>query len=527
MSSAPPSARRSHPTITLVAVCLAVLVLPASLTGSSVALPQISTELHVQLAPLQWVVNAYNLAFACFMLACGSLADIFGRRRLFAGGTVLFALSTLVSAVTSDILVLDVARTFAGIGAAAVMTSGAAILATTFEGPALGRAFAILGSSAGAGLALGPSSAGLLVNAFGWRSVFVSHLVISVLVLIAVPLIQESRNPAATKVDWAGTVTFTLSLFCLMFGIVKGPEQGWADPVTLALFVAALALMALFVVVESRQEQAMFNLALFRHPRFMAVSLIPVALSFGFVCLLVLLPTYFTSVSGMGTDGAGATMMLLTLPVLVMPLLISRLVKQGLSTRLVLGGSLVLAAVGALWLTVIDAHSSVGSLVGPLLLLGTAMGVTAGLVDGVAITSVEPAQAGAAAGMFNTMRLAGEAIAIAVMGAVLLNSTGNRIADGLSSAAGPAGAEPGALANQVVSGNLTGAADGLTGQGRTDFLGMLTGSYTGGLHTVLWTVTVICAVSAVVVGVMLRERPAADVAPVEDIELPTPVEAGR
>ncbi|MFD7442866.1 MFS transporter [Streptomyces sp. NPDC059909] len=515
MSTAHPATGRGNPTITLIAVCLAVLVLPASLTGTSVALPEISSELHVGLAPLQWVVNAYNLAFACFMLGCGSLADILGRRLVFGAGTALFALSTLASALTSDILVLDVARALAGLGAAAVMTAGAAILATTFEGAAQARAFAVLGSSAGAGLALGPSTAGFLVDAFGWRSVFLSHLVVSVVVLIAVPLMPESKNPAATKVDWAGTTTFTLSLFCLMLAIVRGPQEGWTSGGTPALIAGAVVLMALFVVAELRQAQPMFDLSLLKQGRFMAVSLIPVALSFGFVCLLVLLPTYFTGVAGMGTNGSGATMMLLTLPVLVVPLVVSKLVKHGVSTRLILGLSLVVAAVGAGWLTVIAPDVPVPALAGPLLLLGVAMGMTAGLVDGVAITSVEPAQAGAAAGMFNTMRLAGEAFAIAVMSAVLLNSTRDRIADGLATVPGAAGGDAGALADRVISGDLAGAAEGTTGAARTEFLDLLTGSYTGALHTVLWTVAAICAASAVLVSVMLRERrkPAEPAAP--------------
>ncbi|MFI1889381.1 MFS transporter [Streptomyces jumonjinensis] len=506
MSTAHPATVRGRQTITLVAVCLAVLVLPASLTGTSVALPRISAELNVGLAPLQWVVNSYNLTFACSMLACGSLADILGRRRVFTAGTALFALSTLLSAVTSDIIVLDVARALAGVGAAAVMTAGAAMLAATFEGAALAGAFAVLGSSAGAGLALGPSSAGLLVDAFGWRAVFVSHLVVSMVVLAAVPLLPESKNPNATKVDWAGTVTFTLSLFCLMLGIVLGPQRGWGSAGIVGFFAAAVLLMALFVVVELRQRHPMFNIALFKQRRFMAVSLIPVVLSFGFVCLLVLLPAFFTSAMGMGTDAAGVAMMLLTLPVLMVPLVVSRLVKRGLSTRIVLSGSLLVAAVGTGWLTVIESDTAVSALVGPLLLIGIAMGMTAGLVDGVAITSVEPGHAGAAAGMFNTMRLAGETLAIAVMGAVLLNATGNRISDGLQGIAGRADADAGAIAGQVVSGNLAGEAAGLAGAARTGFLDLLTGSYTGALHTVLWTVTVICALSAVVVHVMLRER---------------------
>ncbi|MGW5255435.1 MFS transporter [Streptomyces sp. NPDC004012] len=512
MSTVRPDTARGNPTLTLAAVCLAVLVLPASLTGTSVALPDISSTLHVGLAPLQWVVNAYNLAFACFMLGCGSLADILGRRRMFAAGTVLFALSSLASAVTSSIAVLDVARALAGLGAAAVMTAGAATLATTFEGAAQARAFAILGSSAGAGLALGPSTAGVLVNAFGWRAVFLSHLVVAVIVLAAVPKMPESRNPAATKVDWAGTTTFTLSLFCLMFAVVQGPQQGWASGTTLLLFASAAVLMALFVVAELRQRQPMFQLSLLGQGRFMAVSLIPVALSFSFVCLLVLLPTYFTSVAGMSINASGATMMLLTLPVLVVPLVVSKLVKNGVSTRLVLTLSLVVAAVGAGWLTLIAPDVSVAELAGPLLLLGISMGMTAGLVDGVAITSVEPAQAGAAAGMFNTMRLAGEAFAIAVMSAVLLNSTRAHITDGLAGVPGTKGADAGALADRVISGDLAGAAGTVAGSAHSAFHDLLTGSYTDGLHLVLWVVVAICAASAVLVGVMLRE-PAQQAAP--------------
>lgn len=511
--TARPDTARGNPTLTLAAVCLAVLVLPASLTGTSVALPDINADLHVGLAPLQWVVNAYNLAFACFMLGCGSLADILGRRRMFAAGTVLFALSSLVSAVTSDIVVLDVARALAGLGAAAVMTAGAAMLATSFEGAAQARAFAILGSSAGAGLALGPSTAGLLVNSFGWRAVFLSHLVIAVVVLFAVPLMPESKNPAATKVDWAGTSTFTLSLFCLMYAIVQGPQQGWTSGATLLLFAAAAVLMALFVVAELRQRQPMFQLSLLGQGRFMAVSLVPVALSFSFVCMLVLLPTYFTGVVGMSTNASGASMMLLTLPVLVVPLAVSRLVKNGVSTRLVLTLSLVVAAAGAAWLTLISPDVSVAALAGPLLLLGISMGMTAGLVDGVAITSVEPAQAGAAAGMFNTMRLAGEAFAIAVMSAVLLNSTRSHIADGLPGVGGASGVDTGDVAERVVGGDLAGAAGAVGDSARSGFTALLKSGYTDGLHLVLWIVVALCAASAVLVGVMLREKPQPAAAP--------------
>ena len=139
---------RSRQMLTLVAACLAVLILPASLTGTSVAIPQINAELRPGLVALQWVVNAYNLTFAAFMLISGSLADILGRKRVFISGTALFAACSLVSVIAHNILLLDVARGLSGIGAAAMMTAGSALLAQAYAGKRLAKAFAIFGSAA-------------------------------------------------------------------------------------------------------------------------------------------------------------------------------------------------------------------------------------------------------------------------------------------------------------------------------------------------------------------------------------------
>ncbi|MEV5383813.1 MFS transporter [Streptomyces sp. NPDC052721] len=504
MSTATSGRTTKRPTIILAAVCVAVLILPASLTGSSVALPDIASNLDAGLVPLQWVVNAYNLAFASFMLACGSLADIVGRRRMFAIGTAVFALASLGSGLSGDVLLLDVLRGVAGLGAAAVMTSGCAILATTFEGAALGRAFAVLGSSAGAGLALGPSLSGLLVGTLGWRWVFLAHAVVAAVVLLALPAIPESRNSEGARVDWWGTVTFTASLFLLMLGVVQGPQIGWASAEVIALFVGAVLLIALFTVVESRQAHPMFDLALFRQSRFLAVCLLPVAIAFGFVCLLVLLPSWFSGANGQSADAAGATMMLLTLPVLVVPLGVNRLVKRGMSTRAVLSLSLLLVALGGAWLTVLHPGIPTWQLAGPLLLIGIGMGFSAGLIDGVAVTSVAPERAGMAAGMFNTMRLAGEAVAITVMSTVMVSLLQSRVAQGLHDYGRPSSDAAG-LANRVASGDLTGAAHSAAPELRDRFSGFLADSYTGAMHSVLWLLAAICAVTTVVVYLMLRD----------------------
>ncbi|MFI0469804.1 MFS transporter [Saccharopolyspora sp. 5N102] len=197
----------------------------------------------------------------CFVLAAGSLADLVGRRRTFAIGTGLYAVGALVSALAGDILVLDIARTASGLGAAAALPSGSALLAQAFEGPARARAFGVFGTTTGIGLALGPTIAGVLVGNFSWRAVFLVPAVIAFVVVALTPLIPESRNPAAGRVDKGGTVTFTGALLLLIFGLVEGPQAGWLSALVLGSFLTAAVLLIAFVVIERRQEQPMFDLS--------------------------------------------------------------------------------------------------------------------------------------------------------------------------------------------------------------------------------------------------------------------------
>jgi MFS family permease len=169
---------------TVLAVALASVTLPLAVTAPAVALNAMSTDLNASPAASQWVLNAYNVTFAACMLAAGSLADLFGRRKSLVGGTVLFALMSLLCAVVSNITLVDVFRGLQGVGAAGILTSGAAVLANGFTGPARAKAFGVLGASFGFGLALGPLTAGALVDTFGWRSVFWLNVVIGTIVVL-------------------------------------------------------------------------------------------------------------------------------------------------------------------------------------------------------------------------------------------------------------------------------------------------------------------------------------------------------
>ncbi|QEU76858.1 MFS transporter [Streptomyces nitrosporeus] len=468
--------------MTLVVVLLAFVTVPMSISGAAVALPDIGEDLHAAGAPLQWVMNAYNLTFASFMLVAGSTADLVGRRRIFASGAAVFAVGSIAAAAASDIMLLDLARALSGIGAAGVFASGGAILATTFDGAERTRAFAALGSAAGLGLAAGPTLSGWLVSGMGWRATFGLHAVLVLVALAGVGFVAESRAPQRPRLNVSGAVVFVAGLGALVLGAVQGPEWGWASPGVLLLLAAGLALLVAFVVMQSRSAAPLLDLTLVRNRRFLALCMVPVVTTFGFVTLLTYLPTYLVGAGGFSAQRAGTVLLLMTAPVLLAPPLAGGLVNRGVSPRLLITLSLALFAAGNVWLTVIGPSTPVIVFAGPLLLVGLGAGLSFGVGDGMAMSLVEPEQAGMATGFLNTMRIGSEAIVIAVFGAVLVSLIGTRV-------------DSPELAEKVAAGDLSGGVSGVLADG-----------YTHALHVALYGTAAVCAVGAVIIGIALAPK---------------------
>ncbi|WP_353941112.1 MFS transporter [Streptomyces sp. HUAS MG91] len=491
---------RSRPAITLVVVLLAFLTVPMSISGAAVALPGIGEDLHTAGAPLQWVMNAYNLTFASFTLVSGSAADLVGRRRAFVIGGGVFAVGSLAAASASDIVLLDIARALSGIGAAGVFASGGAILATTFDGAARTRAFAALGSAAGLGLAAGPTLSGWLVSGLGWRAAFGLHAAVLAVALAGAGCIAESRAERRPRLDVTGAVVFVAGLGTLVLGSVQGPEWGWASPGVLALLVVGVGLLVLFVVLQARSAAPLLDLTLVKNRRFLALCMVPVVSTFGFVTLLTYLPTYLMGASGLSPQRAGTVLLLMTAPVLLAPPLAGGLVNRGVSARTVIAISLVMFAGGNAWLTVITPSASVAVIAGPLLLTGLGAGLSFGVGDGAAMSLVEPEQAGMATGFLNTMRIGSEAIVIAVYGAVLVSLVSTRV--------GSRG-----LAEEVAAGDLTGGDSGTLADG-----------FTHALHVALTGTAAACTIGAVAIAAALappRRDITATSVPAKDPQLPT------
>jgi EmrB/QacA subfamily drug resistance transporter len=485
---------------TVLAVALASVTLPLAVTAPAVALNAMSTDLNASPAASQWVLNAYNVTFAACMLAAGSLADLFGRRKALVGGTVLFALMSLLCAVVSNITLVDVFRGLQGVGAAGILTSGAAVLANGFTGSARAKAFGVLGASFGFGLALGPLTAGALVDTFGWRSVFWLNVVIGTIVVLVSRYLPESRDPNATRVDWAGLATFSSSLFLLTLAFVVGPADGWASLPTLGSIVGFLVFLALFVFVEGRQRRPMFDLTLFRRPTFVAVVCQPFTITFGFVVLLVYLPTYFQGVGGIGTAASGALLLPLTVPVLLIPLLAGPVAAR-IPLRVMLACSSLLIAAGSLWLVVLSPTASWPQLVGPLLVFGIGVGSAFGVMDNAAVSVVSHERAGMASGIFNTMRITGEGIAIAGAASLLATLTAAGITQQVTAIDGTATS----AAGEVVRGHIAAAVSSLGGS-TVDARTVLASSLTSAMHTVFVALAVLALAGALATFVVIKDK---------------------
>ncbi|MER6445767.1 MFS transporter [Streptomyces venezuelae] len=484
-----------------------------SISGTAVALPEIGADTHAGLGPLQWVVNAFNVAFACFTLVWGSVADIVGRVKAFAAGAAVYAVASLGGALATDVLWLDATRALAGTGGAAIFSCGAAIIATVFDGPARARAFALFGTVAGAGVAIGPSLAGALVQGLGWRWVFAVHALALLLVLLAVPAVARAvpaDGGSGARVDVAGSALFVVAMVLLTTAIVQGSQWGWGSPGVLGLFAGTVVVLAAFAAVENRREHPVLDLSLLRDRRFVGLCLVPVAASFGFVTMLTYLPSYLTAVTGRDSGAAGLTMLLLTAPVLLCPALAAKLVTRGVPALTLVHVSLGCLVVGDLALTLFSPDAAVLVVAVPMLVTGAGMGLSAGLVDGQALELVDPAKAGMAAGFLNTLRLGSEAIAVAVYGSALATVLRSRVEDGIGGYAGAAQAEQ--VAERAAGGDLARAAE-LSGAVDTEaFARFLAGSYDSAFHTVLWGLAAVCAALCAVIAILLRGGPAGSTA---------------
>ncbi|MDR6632642.1 MFS family permease [Phyllobacterium sp. 1468] len=480
--------------IVLFGICCSSAAMPLTFTGPAVALPAISHTLGGDPVALNWVTNAFMLTFGSTLMACGALADNFGRKRIFVLGLVTFALFSTALAFAPNIFVFDLLRALQGLGAAAAFSGGMASLAQEFEGAARMRAFSIVGASFGVGLAFGPIASGAMIDAFGWPSIFALVVALALIALtLGIAFMHESRNPHAGGLDWAGAVTFTLALTLFTYGVLRAPGSGWSDTTVIGLLVGAALLMSGFYFIERSTPHPMLDLTLFRYPRFVGVQLLAAAPAYAFVVLLVLLPVRFVGVEGMSEIEAGQLMIALSGPLLVLPIA-AGLLTRWLAPATVCSGGLLLSAIGLFWLSQTPIGSSPGALILPLFTIGVGISLPWGLMDGLAVSVVPKERAGMATGIFSTTRVAGEGVALAVVSAVLSTLTKSYFHEGSGTNAAAEAAQ------RLVTGDLIGAHMLLPNSTSME----LVRDYSDAFTSLLWLLTAITLITATVVLLFLR-----------------------
>lgn len=253
----------------LVAICLGAFILLVDVTIVNVALPRMADDLHASFASLQWVIDIYALALAALLMVTGSLADLFGHRRLYALGLTVFALASLACALAPNAAVLITARAVQGVGGAAMFATSAALVSATYHGRDRGVAFGVWGAVNGAAAAAGPIVGGLLTEGFGWQAIFLVNLPIAVVAVALTLRVLPAPAPAArsgARLDLPGAAAFTLAAAALTYALIRGGEHGWGDALTVSAFVVAALAAVGFVVAEHRSSHPMLELALLRRP---------------------------------------------------------------------------------------------------------------------------------------------------------------------------------------------------------------------------------------------------------------------
>ncbi len=494
---------------TLIAVSVAIFMLLLDITVVNVALPAIQRSLHSSFQDLQWVVNAYSLTLAAFLLTAGSLSDLIGRRRVFVIGLIVFTLSSAVCGLSSSPLMLNLARAVQGTGGAMMFATSLALIAQAFHGKERGVAFGVFGGVVGAAVAVGPVVGGVITSGIGWEWIFFVNVPIGI-VAVALTLTQvgESRDPQATRVDWAGLFTFSGSLFLFVFALIQGNEYGWGSTRIVSFLAGAAVLIVLFVVVELRQARPMLDLSLFRRPAFAGASIVAFTISASMFAMFLYLTLYIQDVLGYDALQAGLRFLPITLLSFAVAPFAGRLSVR-MPVRLLLGTGLLLVSAGLLSMSALDASSQWTVLIPGFLLAGAGIGMINPPLASTAIGVVHYSRSGMASGINNTFRQVGIATGIAGLGAIFQHDVTRETTAALA-ASGPGreviASVHGALPGALVSGEVRGLAAQLSLSARLALEHSYRIGFTSALSSILVIAAVIALVGAVCAFVLVRGR---------------------
>jgi EmrB/QacA subfamily drug resistance transporter len=405
---------------TLAAMCFALFMVMLDNTVVNVALPSIQRSFDASLSSLEWTINAYSLSFAVLLVTGGRLGDIFGRRKVFLIGVVVFAAAsaTIGFAPTEGWLVAS--RALQGCGAALMMPGTLSIITNTFPPAERGKAIGTWAGVSAIALALGPLLGGWLTEDVSWRAIFFINIPVAV-IAVAVTLFaaHESRDETATReVDVPGIAALTVGLTALVLALVEANAWGWGSVRIIGLFAVALVGLSAFAVIERRSRAPIVDFGFFQSRSFVGANVVAFAISFGMFAVFFFLALYMQNVLGYSPLETGVRFLPSTVVIMVAGPLSGRLADRvGPRTPLVIG--LLLVTVSLAWQSRIQVDTSFGFLVVPFILLGLGMGFTMSPMSTAAMNAVDRTKAGVASGTLSMTRMVGGTFGVAALGALV------------------------------------------------------------------------------------------------------------
>jgi len=412
--------------LVLLAMAEFVVVLDASIVN--IALPSIGRGLHISLANLSWVVNAYVLTFGGFLLLGGRIADLLGRRLIFTVGLGVFSLASLLGGLAQSELWLIAARAIQGLGAALLAPAALSLVTTIFaEGKERNTALSVWGAVAGSGAAAGVLLGGVLTSALGWRSVLFVNVPIGIAAILLTPgLIAESLSELERRsFDLPGAVTVTAGLSALVYALVRATTVGWGSAQTIGVLAAAAVLLVGFVVIERRSEAPLVPFAFFRNLNVSAANATMFATGAAIIGLFYFLSLYLQKVLGYSAIKAGTSQLPLAVGIILAAGMASPLVAH-LGVRRVLIAGLALFAGGLGWFAQLPVNGSyLADLLGPSLLIALGLGFAFVPITILAETGVKDREYGLASGLLNTSQQIGGALGLAVLATIATTRTDN------------------------------------------------------------------------------------------------------
>jgi EmrB/QacA subfamily drug resistance transporter len=412
---------------TLGAVSIGLFMIMLDNTIVNVALPTIERDLHMRVTELQWVVTAYTLTFATFILTGGKLADMFGRRRIFNVGLVIFTLASLGCGLSRNAEMLIALRSVQGSGAAIMNPATLSIVTATFPPRQRGTAIGLWAGTAAMALGIGPLLGGVLTERVNWNWIFFVNVPVGAAAFVfSRVVIAESRDTSRERhLDIPGLIVSGIALFTLTFALIESDTYGWSNPAIIALFILSAIAFTIFILLELHQRLPMIELGLFRVRNFVGANVVVLLVTLAMFGVLFFVSLYLQNILRYSPIEAGAAFMPMTVLIMVIAPIAGR-TSDRIGSRWLMTVGMTLVAIALFLLSRLTVNSSYPNLALPMVIAGIGMATAMSPTTAAAMTSVPAAKAGIGSAVLNSFRQVGGSLGVALLGAIL--TTGIRTA---------------------------------------------------------------------------------------------------